>query len=140
MSSKAALSREYDLLWVAANLERVAGPFVGGLICIERRGRPWRIEALTELTPTSVTTASGYAYDLATGQPQFETKEFRLRPLTRENLDYLILVEGLRAAEKLKPNVLKPAERAELMPASRALIEVYSRIRNGDKERLQERS
>ncbi|MFC4426982.1 hypothetical protein [Deinococcus navajonensis] len=137
MPQRTVLSREYDLLSVGANLEELAGPFVGGLVCIERRGRPWRIEALTEVTPTSVTTTSGYAYDPATGKPQFETKEFCLRPLTRENLDYLIVVEGLRVAEKLKPNALKAKERAALLPAARVLIEVYTRMRDGEREQLQ---
>lgn len=140
MPSKAALSREYDLLWVDANLETVAGFFVGGLVCVERRGRPWRIEVLTDVTPTSVTTRNGYAYDSATGQPLFETKEFCLRPLVRENLDYLILLEGLRVAEKLKANALKPAERAELMSAARALVKVYNQVRDENPGRLQERT
>ncbi|UQN08756.1 hypothetical protein [Deinococcus sp. QL22] len=134
MPSKVALSREYDLLAVAANLEEVAGAFVGGLVCVERRGRPWRIEALIEVTPTSVTTGGGYIYDLATGQPQFETGSFCLRPLTREKLDYLILAEGLRVADKLKPNELKLAERAELMPAARALLDLYTRMRDRERQ------
>ncbi len=140
MPSRAALSREFDLLAIAADLEQVAGPFVGGLVCIERRGRPWRIDVLTEVTATSVTTRSGHVYDFATGQPQFETKEFCLRPLMRENLDYLILVEGLRVADKLKANALTSAERAELMPAAQALVKMYNQVRDESPGRLLERS
>lgn len=140
MPNRAALVKEFDLLSIADNLDELSGPFVGGLICIERRGRPWRVQALTEVTPASVTTTSNHQYEAATGKPMFDSKEFCLRPLTRENLDYLILAEGLRVAGKLKPNALKPAERAELMPAAYTLIAVYRRLLAAERERQLELS
>ncbi|UBV42628.1 hypothetical protein LAJ19_13570 [Deinococcus taeanensis] len=70
----------------------------------------------------------------------FDSNEFCLRPLTREKLDDLILAEGLQVAEELKPNALKPAERAELMPAAYTLIAVYRRILTTERERKLERS
>lgn len=121
-------------------LEQVAGPFVGGLVCILRRNRPWQIETVTEVTPSMITTSSGFSYAAATGDPLFDTNEHRLDRLTQENLAYLTLVEGLRVAEKLKPNALTPQERADLLPAARTLIKVYRDIQDSARQRLRERS
>lgn len=140
MPSKAALARAYDLLDLPDQLEEVAGPFVGGLVCITRRKRPWRIDTITDLTPTTISTASGYSYAAATGEPLFESKEHALEPLTPENLAYLTLVEGLRVAEKLKPTALSAQERAALLPAAGILIRVYREIQNTAQQRLRERS
>lgn len=139
MPSKAALARTYNLLELPEQLHQVAGPFVGGLVCITRRGRPWRIDTVTAVTPRTITTDSGFTYAAATGEPLFETKKHALEPLTQANLAYLLLAEGLRVAEKLKVNALTPAERAELLPAATLLVKVYQDLQRSSKTRLRER-
>ncbi|MFK7604019.1 hypothetical protein ACI3L1_17610 [Deinococcus sp. SM5_A1] len=128
-----------DLLSLAEKFEEVAEFYVGGLICIERRHRPWRIQKITDVTENSIMTESGFAYDPGTGSPLFETKEHWLKPLTSARLQYVIVMEFLKASEKIKVNALTPEEIEGLLPAARAVLLLSEKMSKGQHSRLLER-
>lgn len=129
-----------DLFQIAADLEALSAYGLGGLVCVERRKRPWRIQRVTEETQSVLTLDSGHAFDRVSGRPLFETKELWLRQLTRERLDYIFVVEAFKAVEKIKPNVLAPEEVKGLQPAAHIILQLAQRLRGEPTLRLGERS
>ncbi|UBV42121.1 hypothetical protein LAJ19_10820 [Deinococcus taeanensis] len=125
-----------DLLVIAEHLEDVTGTVVGGYVCIERRNRPWRVLPLIAVDEDTLTTEGDYRYDRKTGQPLFESEQFSLHPLTQERLEYLMIAEALKAAEKIKVNVLTPEEKEEFLPAARLILGLATRLGQGGPSRL----
>ncbi len=113
-----------NILDVLNHLEDVAGLHVGGLVCVERRGRPWKINRVARRDATTITTSSGHTYAAVDGAPQFPTKELRLRPLTRDRAEYLLLVTFKKQADRLDLARLTAEQCAALLPAARTTLEL----------------
>ena len=118
-----------DFLYLAAHLDELAGPFAGGWVCIERHQRPWRAQTLSGVTENTLTTSSGHEYDRQSGKSHFESKDTCLRPLTSERLEYLMVAEALRAAEKLKISALKNNLWQDLVPAAYIILGLTEKLR-----------
>lgn len=116
------------LLELDARLEQLSGFFVGGWVCIERRKRPWRAQRLSAVTADTLVTATGHEFDRETGAPRFESKDMCLRPLTRRNLDYLLVAEALKVAESLRIATLQEREWQALLPAAHVLLNVKEEL------------
>ena len=127
-----------DLLYLAAHLDELAGPFVGGWVCIERHRRPWRAQTLSDVTEETFTTVSGHEYDRESGKSRFESKDTCLRPLTPERLEYLMVLEALKAAEKLKIGSLKNELWQELIPAAYLILGVSEKLRAAEQNKAEQ--
>lgn len=79
---------------------------VGGYVCIERKGTPWRVTTLAALDDEQATTQNGYIYSRTSGKRLFPEvlSHDELRPLTRDRIDSLVVREFLELASRLKPS------------------------------------
>ncbi len=118
-----------SLLQLAAHLEQYAGLFVGGWVCLERRHRPWRVHTLVEVTPETLTIGTGHIYDRKTGVPLSGNQEIVLKILTMHRLEYLLVAEALKAAEKIRLATLSESQWQALVPAAHTLLGVMDSIR-----------
>lgn len=122
-----------DLLHLAAHLDDLAGSFVGGWVCIERNNRPWRAQTLRDVTPETLTTSSGHEYVREDGRSRFDSRDTCLRALTRERLDYLIVAEALRAADRIKIGLLRKREWQGLVPAAHLILSTVDKLQSVDR-------
>ncbi len=113
-----------NILDVLDRLEEVAGLHVGGLVCIERRGRPWKINRVARRDATTITTASGHTYAALDGTAQFTSLDQRLRPLTRDRAESLLLIAFKKQADRLDLARLTAEQRAALLPAAQTTLEI----------------
>ncbi|UBV44114.1 hypothetical protein LAJ19_15005 (plasmid) [Deinococcus taeanensis] len=98
----------------------------GGLVCIERRGRPWRLAWIHSADSTTVTTVNGYVYDRSSGRRLIpaEATSDRACPLTKDRLDYLMVLEAQKRVEKLKPAHLPEDHVRKFAPIARAYLQL----------------
>ena len=119
---------EERLTHIEKNLDSLAGYHPGGMVCIERNGRPWRIATLAAIDGQQATIRNGFVYDRATGKrliPEAPSKD-EMRPLTRERLEYLMVLEFVDRISKLRPSVLRKEHVLRLAPLARS----YNGIRD----------
>ncbi|THF84353.1 hypothetical protein E7T09_20305 [Deinococcus sp. KSM4-11] len=128
-----------DLLHLMAHLDELAGSFVGGWVCIERNNRPWRAQTLRDVTSDTLTTSSGHEYAREDGKSRFDGRDngrdICLRPLTRERLEYLMVSDALKAAEKMKIGMMRRREWQELVPAAYLILKTAQTLQAVDRVR-----
>lgn len=97
---------------------------VGGYVCIERKGTPWRVTTLAGLDELQAITENGYVYDRRTGKrlvPDVPTRD-ELRPLTRDRIDSLVVREFLDLAARLKYSTCTDREIEQLVPLAYSFL------------------
>jgi len=111
---------------------------VGGYVCIERKGTPWRVTTLAELDEVHATTENGYVYDRRTGKrlvPEVPSRD-ELRPLTRDRMDSLVVREFLDLAARLKYSTCTDKQIEQLVPLAFSFL---STTKAFDDERFKRR-
>ncbi|GGK19348.1 hypothetical protein GCM10008955_10970 [Deinococcus malanensis] len=114
------------LLEVARHLPEHSRYEPGGLVCIERRGRPWRLAWIHSADSATVTTLNGYVYDRTSGKRLIpaEPTHDKACPLTQDRLDYLMVLEAQKRAEKLKPAHLPADHVRKFAPLAQAYLQL----------------
>lgn len=108
---------------------------VGGYVCIERKGNPWRVTTLAALTDAQATTENGYIYDRSTGRrlvPDTPSHD-KLRPLTQDRIDSLVVCEFLDLAARLKYATCTDGQIQQLVPLAYSFlstVETFDSVRS----------
>ena len=99
---------------------------VGGYVCLDRKGTPWRVTRLAALDEQQATTENGYVYDRRTGRrlvPDVPSHD-ELRPLTRDRIDSLVVREFLDLASRLKHSKCSDKQIEQLVPLAYSFLSV----------------
>ncbi|WP_041230801.1 hypothetical protein [Deinococcus peraridilitoris] len=130
------------LLEVARHLPELSRYAPGNLLCIERRGRPWRLAWIREADAGTVTTANGFVYDRMSGVRLVpaEGGTDTACPLTLERLEYLMVLEFLKCAEKIRPAHLPASRVQSFAPVARAFLQLMDEQGSAPDGRLTERT
>ena len=101
------------------------------LAIIERFERPWRLTNIEARQDGTIYVTGGFAYSSETGErldaKQSYTKNERLRPITREGVDYLLLLAFQRELPQAELRAVPRAKRrrlAELVEEIAAITEL----------------
>ncbi len=127
-------SASIDILALAQRAGEYREYQVGGYVCIERKGAPWRVTTLAGLDELQATTENGYVYDRKTGRrlvPDVPSHD-ELRPLTRDRLDSLVVREFLDLAARLKYSTCTDGEIEQLVPLAFSFLttaRTFDRVR-----------
>jgi hypothetical protein len=119
-----------DILEVARQADDFREYQVGGYVCIERKGTPWRITTLAGLDDLQATTENGYVYDRRTGKrlvPEVPSRD-ELRPLTRDRIDSLVVREFLDLAARLKYSTCSDKQIEQLVPLAYSFLSVATAV------------
>ncbi|MFC4424809.1 hypothetical protein [Deinococcus navajonensis] len=118
----------------------------GSLVCVYRRGRPWRIHRVTRLDGRTVTVSTGHQYDLNTGKPLLGSGKahradasVRLELLTREDLEYLIVLEFQKVVGNIVLARLNETQWRQLLPGAQATLELIRTLLREEPHKLTNR-
>lgn len=114
--------KELDLYAIEPHLSQMAGFHEGGVVCIERAGRPWRLAIIRELDEHRVVTQNGFEYERTTGRrlPLDTPSKDVLRALNQERLEYLMVRDFLDDMTRLKPRELSKQQVLRMVSLARA--------------------
>lgn len=117
------------ILDIIANLDELAGYQVGGLVCIERQGKPWKINCVATTKGLTLTTVTGHAYSVTTGRPLDDAKGLCLQPLTLQRAQYIMAIEFKKAADKIDLSRLSEKQLGDLAGAAHTVLTLIRELR-----------
>lgn len=118
--------RPIDILEIAQQADDHREYRVGGYVCIERKGVPWRVTTLAALDDRQATTHNGYVYSRTSGKrlvPDVPCHD-ELRPLTRDRIDSLVVREFLELAGRMKPSMCSDKQIEQLAPLAYSFLSI----------------
>ncbi|GGL95007.1 hypothetical protein GCM10010840_36340 [Deinococcus aerolatus] len=118
------------ILDVIDNLDEIAGYHVGGMVCIERQGKPWKINRVAALEGFTLTTETGHTYSVTTGEPLYDGKGICMRALTRERANYIMGIVFKKDADKIDLTKLSAGQLSDLSGAAHTVLTLLRDLRN----------
>ena len=103
---------------------------LGGRVCVTRLGRPWRVCEVVSLAEDILTVTTGHQYDARSGLPLREAKGIKVQPLKREHVEYLMVVELQKVAEKINLRQLSEAQWRFLLPAATRVLTLLQELKS----------
>lgn len=117
-----------DLLEMLNTLEEPSAFHIGQVVCIERSGRPWRLARIQALSDTSLTVETGHEYAVDTGLPYDDSTGRRLLLLKREHVEYLLMLELGKMANRIVVSKLTVDQRQQLLPAAITVATLWREV------------
>ncbi|MFC4426983.1 hypothetical protein [Deinococcus navajonensis] len=101
-----------------------AGLQLGDLVCIERRGFPWRVTRISAIRDGLITTAAGSTYDRHTGRRLTPERSIpdTLEVLTPDRRDSLLVLAFLQELTELHPKHLSVHDRGVVVQLARTFL------------------
>lgn len=117
-----------DVIEIARTFRYSEDLTVGSIACLLRGGRPWRLVRILEADAETLTTENGYVYARDGGRRLVPNKPSRdeLHALTRDRLDYMLVLEFVERAAKLHLGGADSPEIRRLLPLALNYFELTS--------------
>ncbi len=123
--------RRIDLLETLNTFKEQSAFLVGNVVCIERSGRPWRLSRIQALSGNVLTLETGHEYAVDTGLPSDDGTGRQIHLLKRAHVEYLLVLELGKTAEKIVVSRLTEAQRQRLLPAAITVAALWRELNYG---------
>ncbi|MFC4427013.1 hypothetical protein [Deinococcus navajonensis] len=111
----------------------------GEVACVLRKGRPWRLNRITAIRGNTLTVDTGHEYALDTGASLQPDPSLVLAPLKRAHVEYLLVLEAQRVAERIVVKNLTDEQWRALLPGATALLSLFQDLQYMHPDGLQPR-